>query len=334
MIFQTWSRGTRQAISAGALALGLAGCGGGVLVTPVPVITIDEGVLSASAGTLANPYVLPSIMPADTNGGIENYTIHGGFWRVNLEGQEGTTGFGTVPLANTLIHDVEFDEWILNIDGADLILADDGTGHYISACITTCAEFDLYDNDPTASQYGMFGHVYYDDGVNFVDYYAHAGMKTDATVMPTGGTGTYTGVFAGTVIYTDADFPGALYFDDLSGTTNITASFTGGALAFDSSGTGTVADSTYSLTGAAVITGNLYQGTITGSYDDFQTFNVPSLNLAANGAGSSLSGAFYGPDQTGGGETAGVVYATSAAGDANWGEIAGGFWAEQTSYTP
>lgn len=300
--------------SLGALGamLALAGCGG-VIVEPLPVVY----------------NVLPATAPAGSTAGIEDY-LHpwSGVWIVGLDGQVQTIDYGTAILTDALVYDADFDEWIVNVDGRDLVLTDNGAGGYDNwaYCTAACAEFHAYDNNPYASQYGTFAYVSYEDASKFAEFYVHTGLKTAPAAMPTRGTATYAGVFDGVVNYTVAG-AGADY-DYISGGASIDAAFSpgGGTVTFSSAGTGDYAGSSYSLAGAGIISGNSYQGSVNGWYDDGSSANDPSLVLDASGAGSSLSGAFYGP---GAEETAGVVYGTSAAGDPYWGEIAGGFWASE-----
>lgn len=295
--------------------LTVSGCGGGG----------GGGVAGAGLPTPDN--VLSAEAQNGSTKGIEDYLVRGsGTWQVNLDGQVRTIGYGTATLADALIYDPDLDQWTINIDGADFVLPyDDFDQNYqtASCMIGDCTyfyPFDNDDNDPGTSQYGMLGYVFHQDTEKLVDFFGHVGLKTAPANMP-GGTGVYAGQFHGLVNYSEDTVLGP--FDYLDGSADITANFTGGTIAFASSGTG-LGSGTYELTGDATISGNTYQGTVTGWYHDGVSI---SLQLDADGAGSSLSGAFYGPDAD---ETAGVVYATSATGDPNWGEFAGGFWAGQS----
>ena len=271
---------------------------------------------------------LPTLAPAGGTAGIEDYLQpRTGTWRVNLDGQVQTIDLGSATLANAMVYDSDFDEWIINVDGRNLVLTWDGAAGYDNYpyCTTDCADLALFDNNSATSQYGTFGYVSYENSAKLVEYYIHAGLKTPSGNMPASGSATYTGVFDGLVNYTDGATPA---YDYISGGADLIADFTavGGTVSFASTGAGGKAGSSYSLAGAALISGNSYQGTVTGQYDDGASLpNDPSLLLDATGAGSSLSGAFYGPNAE---ETAGVVYATSSYNDPYWGELAGGFWAQ------
>lgn len=306
------------AVVAGALAL--AGCGGG------------------GGGGAALP-TADNILPAEYSatgpglGGIQDHFELGGTWRVNLDGQVQTTLGGTVALANALIYDTVNDEWAVNINGANFVLGFNAIDsvYESSGCITlvnNCVVFGASGGDPLVTEYGAFGAVGYVDATTLTFVVAHAGLKTPD--MPTIGTGTFAGTFEGVVIYTDTNPDpdiGGMYIDALIGSADIFADFGAGDLTFASSGVGEFPGSTYNLNGSATIAGNTYAdtGTVTGFYHDNDSLNNPSLQLDATGAGSTLSGAFYGPAAV---QTAGVVYATSAPGDPA-GEIAGGFWATQ-----
>ncbi len=310
-------------ISAMTFAFALPGCLGG-------------GGGGGGAGLPVANNTLPAEVPDGSTAGIEDYLTPGsGTWRINLDGVVGTKSFGTAALVNALVYDPDLDEWTINVDGANFVLASDPSGFFYLTenCTTRCAAFLPFDDDPLTSQYGTFGYIAYVTSTKFVEYFVHAGLKTAPADMPASGTGVYAGTFLGLVNYTDADFGPS--FDYIEGSADVTAAFTagGGNLTFFSTGTGDPG-ATYSLTGTATISGNTYQGTVTGWYDDGGSSNSPSLQLNPSGAGSSLAGAFYGPDQVGSGETAGVVYATSAPGDPNPGELVGGFWSGQTQYTP
>lgn len=290
-----------------AVALGLSACGGG-----------------GGGGGEALPsadYTLPAEYTATGPGagGIEDHLASGtGTWRVNLDGQTQTTYTGTATLYNALVYDNVADKWIFNVNGANHTLdywVDNNYDNWTSC--STCLDFYIYDDDnnPATSQYGTFGTVFYDTPtIPFGAIFMHAGLKTPT--MPTSGSGTYGGTFEGGVI-------GDLVLDELVGTATVTADFGTGGTTFSSDGSGSFGGS-YSLGGTGTITGNTYQGTVSGSYDDGAGTVVNFVT-----AGSTLSGAFYGPDQTtvGVSETAGVVYSSDAAGT---NEIVGGFWAVQT----
>ncbi len=299
-----------RSIAALTCALVLSGClgggGGGGAVLP------------------AADNVLPAEAPDGSTDGIEDYLSPGsGTWRVNLDGVVQATTYGSAVLTEALVYDPDRDEWTLNVDGANFVLLNYGAGGYLpaGACAppaTSCAGFVYYDDDPSTSQYGTFGYIAYADTTRLVEYFVHAGLKTAPADMPATGTGTYAGTFAGLVNTTFG-----IGYDYLDGNADVIASFApgGGSIAFASTGIGTeVAGSSYGLSGTAVISGNTYAGTLSGSYTD----GVGTATFSASG--STLSGAFYGP---GADETAGVVYYSGPLS-----ELAGGFWASQTGYVP
>lgn len=293
-------------LAAIACALALAGCStgsGDVAVQDLP--PADN--------------TLPGEVPTGTTDGIEDYLGSGGTWRINLDGQVATTAFGTAVMADALVYDAGRDRWIINVSQTNLQLDNVGAGVYATppGCDPKCAQMQIYDDDPTASQYGTFAYVLYFTPTTLVEYFTYYGLKTQVADMPAGGTGTYAGTFLGLV---NSD----VGFDYIEGSADVTANFGTGLVTFDSVDTGLDPNYSYSLTGTAQITGNTYSGTVSGSY----TTGLGTATFDA--AGSSLSGAFYGPSQTDlTGETAGAVYTSGPQG-----ELAGGFWAGQTGYAP
>lgn len=273
--------------------------------------------------------VVPGDLAAGSTTGIEDYMtpdpVTGTTWLVEMDGHAATTANGSAPMVEAFVYDSMTDQVTMHIGGANHTLDYDAfMGDYWMNFGAIRTEFQPYD-DPAVSQYGTFAYVYYEDDAGFVEYYSYYGLKTPSGEMPVEGTGTYAGVFDGVV---NSDIPGIPY-DYVSGTVDLVASFAsgGGSLTFDSSGSGI--GTTYILAGDATITGNTYLGTVSGSFSD----GTNTVYFSA--ANSSLAGAFYGPDQTSGtvGETAGAVQAASDAGGLRQGEIAGGFWAQQTGYT-
>lgn len=294
-----------QPIAALIGALMLSGClgggGGGGAILP----TADN--------------VLPAESPDAPTNGIEDYLTPGsGTWRVDLDGVVAATAFGSASLTAALVYDPDLDEWILNIDGANFVAENIGGGYLSSGCFTgnSCAIFAAFDNDPLSSQYGTFAYIGYATTTKLAEYFTHYGLKTQALNMPSSGTGTYAGEFAGLV---NTSF--GIGYDYLEGSADFTANFSAGSITFASTGIGTeVAGSSYSLNGTASISGNSYSGTVSGSYTD----GVGTATFSASG--STLSGAFYGPAAD---ETAGVLYYSDSLS-----ELAGGYWSGQTGFTP
>ncbi|MDH5555820.1 MAG: transferrin-binding protein-like solute binding protein [Alphaproteobacteria bacterium] len=263
-----------------------------------------------------------SVLPSTANGldGMGDYLNSGGSWQVNLDGQYSTTTKGTASLSNALVYDGTADTWTLNIDGADHTLGNVTANSYNNSphpdCLPTCFTFNIYDDDgdPATAQYGTFAEVRFLTATVFGVIYTSAGLKTP--VMPTSATGTYSGTFDGWVL-------GSSVASQITGPATVTANFDAGTTNLTSDGTGTgPGPATYSLAGTGTITGNTYLGTASGWFND-----GVSTTVTFTTTNSSLSGAFYGPDQTMGGETAGVIYSTDAAGT---NEIVGGFWAVRT----
>jgi len=294
-------------IAAATSALALAGCGGG-----------GGG---GAVGLPAADNTLPDVVPAAPIGGINDYLATGGTWRVNLDGQVQTIAFGTANLTDALVYDSDTDKWTVNVAGANYVLSNFSSNVYVtSVCnASSCTEFDIFEDNPAVSQYGTFGYIAHATPTQLVEYFVHYGMKTQTADMPGSGTGTYAGTFLGLV-------NSVAGFDYLTGSADVTANFATGGVSFTSTGVGLNAADTYGLTGSATISGNTYSGTASGSYTN-NSLGGGTVNF--NAAGSTLSGAFYGSSQTGTGETAGIVYSSSADG-----EIAGGFWSGQTGYNP
>lgn len=298
----------------------------------IMVVTIVAGALVVSGcgggggGGAALPtadFTLPAEYSATGPGGMGDYlnsATDRGYWRVDLDGKTQTTYYGTANLYDALIYDNVNDKWILNVNGGNHTLdywVDNNYDNWASC--STCLDFYIYDDDgnPATSQYGTFGAVVWDTPSSLGVIFMHAGLKTPSVDMPSAGSATYAGTFWGVVLTNLVD-------DEISGSAAITANFTSGSgsLTFGSTGTGSWGS--YSLGGSATISGNTYNGTVSGWYDDGVVQNFSA-------SGSTLSGAFYGPDHDTGtaGETAGVVSTYTSGG-----ELVGGFWAGQTGYTP
>lgn len=300
----------RAIIGRSALALGSLAVLSGCVVVPAYYEPLPP------AGS-----TLPATASGGSAAGIEDYLYSApGSRLVRIDGKVQTIDYGSAIMADALVYDADYDEWVINVDGRNHYLAWNGAGGYDDRdiCLDECAELSLYDNNPYASQYGTFGYVGYEAPGRTVEYFLHAGLKTPEGSMPIGGSANYYGEFNGVVNYTDAAL--AADWDYIAGPATVTANFapTGGSIGFASDGTGTYAGSAYSLTGGGAISGNRYLGAVTGWYDD-----GAGGDLVLDAASSTLSGAFYGPAAE---ETAGVVYATSSPADPYWGEVAGGFW--------
>lgn len=318
-------RSRRNAGLLAGVALGaviaLAGCGGGGggagdVVPPGPVIDMNPAIVGPGDGTtLTTAYVLPTEVPAGTNGGIDDYFAVAGFWeisgsvlKVDLTGKS-KAKFGQ------LVYDSTANQWNVKVTANYEPLIATGTGGYASAgCATVsdlCAEFSRYANSSTAL-YGTFGNARYDDRQGALSIAAvHFGLKTPIAEMP-GGTAFYTGVFEGvasegTLLYAAA------------GTTTIDVVFAAdllpGLVTLHSEGT--VGDTgSYILDGLAVIADNTY----TGSVD--ATVTLSDAHAAdATYTGGKLNGAFYGPGAV---QTAGAVSTTSAT---TGYVFVGGYWA-------
>lgn len=257
-----------------------------------------------------------------TETGIDEYLSSGGTWKVNIDGQVQTKSFGSVSLLDTMVYDSDLNEWTVNIDGSNFVLTDEFlSGLYNSSgCPSltgSCTLFYAYDEPTLKDQYGTFAIVGYanTNDTNGAVVVIHYGLKTSD--MPVNVTGTYTGVFGGSV-YLAGDIPENDVIEPLAGSVTIDADFSdaGASLTFNSSGIDDLTGNSYTLVGAADISGNTYQGTLTES-----TYTIGTTTTVIDPTDSTLSGAFYGPAAV---ETAGVVYSGGAGA-----EIVGGFWATQ-----
>lgn len=310
-------------------ATALAGCNGG---------GGDGGFGGESLPTADN--TVPGLYDALGPGGVDDYFASvAGTWLVNLDGQVNTTITGTAVLADAMIYDSALDQWTVNIDGTNFVLTDPTNIDFYGSdgCSTNCVFLEIFDDDPAVGQWGTFGYANNINVTNLANlrlplFFTHYGLKT-VNMPPAGASATYNnnnaGAFQGEVVREIG--PGSFEIDGITGSVDITANFTagGGTVTFNSSGTGAANANppSYNLTGTATISGNTYAGTVSGDYS-LDGVN-PTVSFVTSG--STLSGAFYGPNQTGGGETAGVVYASDSAGT---GEIVGGFWAPQEGYSP
>lgn len=303
----------------------LSGCSGDIATgggTPAPAAVIDESVLTANTGTVGDPYILPTTMPADTDGGVHDYlnADPGGYWKVGYSGLQVDLGAGT-PVFGDLVYDQTNDQWLLAVDSIEYTLQGSGIA-YATKCNPSgkpCAGFLPYD-DPSKTLYGIFGYIGYTDQSTTTSVFVmHTGLKT--TDMPTG-TAQYSGVFAGALIGGTGQYAAL-------GTTTIGVDFeaTVDQVTFKSSGKVydaalldydvtdlTIANvGTYTLDGSATIAGNTYtSSTITGT----------STGPVADSYTGDLDAAFYGPGAV---QTAGAVKTSSASGNI----LAGGYWAEK-----
>lgn len=296
----------------------LGGCLGGTETTGTigTAAVIDETVLAANAGTATDPYILPTEMPADTDGGVYDYLNTdkaSGYWQVSYSGLQVDRGAG-VPVFGDLVYDETGDQWLLTVDGSEYILKNKGVG-YATNCPPnkSCAGFAPY-ADPNKTLYGIFGYIGYTDQNTITSIYVmHAGLKTALGDMPTG-TASYSGVFVGALIGETAEYAAL-------GNTTIDVDFgaTIDQVAFSSAGNiydDAAADvGDYTLGGSATISGNTYtSNTITGT----------STGAVVDSYSGDLDAAFYGPGAV---QTAGAVVTTSTGSTGNI--LAGGYWAEK-----
>ncbi|MDH5557043.1 MAG: transferrin-binding protein-like solute binding protein [Alphaproteobacteria bacterium] len=302
-------------IASFAAALALAGCGGG-------------------GGAAFDPFpATDNVLPAEHPGAgapmqtLADHAAAGGTWRVNLDGQAGVSTAGDMTLYDALTYDADLDVWGIYVNGEMIALSfvSGSTNTYEATCsfLTNCQIWLVPDRVATGTtDYGAFGFVYV-NGVwpSVAAEYFHYGLKTPVSAMPVGGTASYSGEW-------EANFAFLGDPQEYRGTATVEATFApdGGTVAVS---VGMASPFPFDLSGSATISGNSYAGTMTGTMVDI---DGNSYTFAA-AAGNTVSGAFYGPDQTGtSGETAGVFHVATDPADANQMEIAGGFWAQQTSY--
>lgn len=304
-----------------AAAASLAGClgggGGGTALLPASDVTLPAGFSGDPTQTLG----------AELTGG--------GKVLVNLDGHVQSSGFVGLRVHDAIVYDSDLDQWTFNIDGTRYVAAAGLSGPYVAGPDCVCEfAFTPYGNSALSPQYGAFGSVEINIAGLPIDravHFSHYGLKTVASDMPISGSGTYTGMFTAVFAYESAD-TGKVERRDIRDPAVIAATFAtgGGSVDFNYTATG------IQLTGSGAITGNTFDGTMTGS----ATLGIdPEVFFATDGAGSTFSGAFYGPAPGavgGGSEMAGVFYATTTApaGDPDWAEVTGGFWGAETSFTP
>ena len=263
----------------------------------------------SGTGSLSNPFVLPSENQTGLDQGIEDYLEHDGHWTFRYGSIDVLAAGPSLADFGDIIYDTRTDSWTVTVDGTDYTLSNSAGTYRNTACggAGTCVELSVYDASLATSQYGTFGSITEDDGTSISVAQVYYGLKTPSADMPAG-SATFNGTFAGQVSLA----AGGIY-DATSTTATIGANFDTGVVTLASSGT--VADGgggTYTLSGIATISGNVYSGdAVTGTYTSGGT-----ILFSENGM---LEGAFYGPAAS---ETAGAVSTSSGAGDL----LYGGFW--------
>lgn len=261
-------------------------------------------------GTLGDPYVLPGENQPNLSQGIEDYLDLDGFWKFNYDSISIQVAGETVAAFGDIIYDTRTDSWTVILDGTNYNLTNSGDIYQSADCGDpgTCVELLVYDEDNVTTQYGTFGRFSRDDGDNVTVAQIYYGLKTPSADMLLTGSATYEGDFIGQIALDEGDI------FDATATFTIEANFGTGGIAFATDG-GTVDDGgagTFTLEGAATISGNTYSGTeILGTYSGLE-----GEDFDLNGA---LEGAFYGPIYN---ETAGAISAETEGGDV----IYGGFW--------
>lgn len=73
---------------------------------------------------------LPAEYSSAVPGGIEGYFAEGGGWEITTNGQVQTVNRGSVTLANAMMYHTVNNQWTINIDGADFLLAYDGSNGF------------------------------------------------------------------------------------------------------------------------------------------------------------------------------------------------------------
>jgi hypothetical protein len=297
------------------LTLAVTGCFGGGGNTPTAATTyvVDRNSYTGT-GYQADPYVMPSEMPANTTGGTADYFASAaGYWQVTLSSKYVETGGNTAtppPISSTVVYDSVADSWTVNIGGADYLLtwnaAPTDQNYFCDVAGGTCTlpadtNIGLANSFSTITKYGQFAAVWYElDNVTDSSgavLLAHTGLRTPVGDMPNSGSATYEGdAFAfldrgakkqsvqgeGTVTVT-ANFGSSTNTVDLTGslTMDATGVAEGGETMY-----GTAAIAT--MTGSGNITGNEFTGTITTDLTNMAGASDTTLN-------GTMAGAFYGP---------------------------------------
>jgi len=191
-----------------AVSTTLSGCSGSVgggAVLPTIDMSGQDPILNDGT-TLATAYVMPAIMPAGTDGGLDDYLAQEpGIWEFNrLGNNEGVYSGGTFTnvYVGSFAYDTISDTWTvaLNSTGASYTLDYDAANQIYTDCVAGgCAaerQFSLYGQGDGVSQYGTFGYAAsFDSAGQNIGTYLTTGLITSYSSMPATGTATYNGVY-------------------------------------------------------------------------------------------------------------------------------------------
>jgi hypothetical protein len=314
-------------------ALGLSGClggggnGGGS--------TLDMGAVTGTGGA-ADPYVMPTEMPAGANGGIDDYFAAApGVWQFDSSSKQIEAGGNTIApptISPTLKYDSVANFWTFSFDGTEYVPNWNYSGAYtcggyrVPACDAPADTrigliyIGIGDYDETITEYGRFAMVWYeldsatDSSTAFL--LSHTGMRTPAGSMPDSGSARYErssvallhrgagkqSLMGEGAVTITANFGSSGNTVELLGSLSLrTAGVTDGGEVIYSGGTVT-------MTGSGGITGNEFTGTV--SADLTGMAGAADTTLTGN-----MAGAFYGPaaeEVAGYFDTGGTVTTTSS----------------------